>query len=418
MESSALRSTILAVCLSLGVPATLYLSLLGAMIAAPSFQAHAVYLHKVTLTWFKDLNVPEQFGFAHHQTTPFYIPTSDGENLHAWHILPVGAFLANEDALLAQGPDTGLAERFQDTLNFRLLRENPDARLVLYFHGTSGTMASGWRPDSYRSLYAADPANTHVLTFDYRGYGLSSGQPSEPGLIIDALAVADWAMHTACIPPERIVIFGQSLGSAVAIALVHELANPQREPSNKIHFAGLVVTATFSDIAQLTATYRIGGVIPVLSPVARVPLLFNFFTSRLQSTWDNMRRLGEFIRGAERYHVTLLHAEDDTDIPMEHSVRLFREAVRVADEAVSRNAKNSVHDGSGDDGGSGVSSFDRRIEERTEARGQGGNVTVWPTRKGDIRLDILKYGVHDKIMSFPVTGLAVNRAFISATQSR
>jgi abhydrolase domain-containing protein 12 len=388
-----LQSTILAVSLSIGIPFIVYTSLLAAMIAAPSLQAHAVYLHKVTLTWFKDLNVPEQFGFAHHQTTPFYIRTPDGEQLHAWHILPLGAYIAHEAALLAQGPKAGLAETFQETLNFRLLRDNPNARLVLYFHGTSGTMASGWRPDSYRSLYAADPTNTHVLAFDYRGYGLSSGRPSEPGLITDALAVADWVLHTVGIPPERIVLFGQSLGSAVAIALAHELT---RGP-NKTHFAGLVITASFSDIAQLTSTYRIGGVIPVLSPVARVPLLFEFFTSCLRSTWDNMRRLGEFVGAAERYHVTLLHAEDDTDIPMEHSVRLFREAVRVAEAGM----------GPKDSGGD----LDGRVEERSETRGQGGSVMVWPTPKGTITLELLRYGVHDRIMSFSITGIAVSKAF-------
>lgn len=348
--------------------------------------------------------MPEQFGFSHHQATPFYIPTSDGEKLHAWHVLPIGAYLANEDALLAQGSDVGPVEQFNETLNFRLIKDNPDARLVLYFHGTSGTMASGWRPDSYRSLYAADPVNTHILTFDYRGYGLSTSHPSEPGLITDALTVADWALHTAGIPPERIVIFGQSLGSAVAIALVHELASSRREPNERKHFAGLVVTASFSDIAQLSATYRIGGFLPVLSPVARVSPLFKFFTSRLHSTWDNVRRLAEFVSTAERYHVTLLHAEDDADIPMEHSVRLFREAVRTAD--ADSDAKNSTtaHE---------VESLDHRIEERTVSRGQGGTVSVWPTRKGDIRFERLKYGVHDKIMSFPATGLAVSRAFAS-----
>ncbi len=415
MALSALQSTILAVCLSLGVPAV-YLGLLGAMIAAPSLQAHAIYLHKVTLTWFKDLNVPEQFGFAHHQATPFYIPTRDGEELHAWHILPLGAYLKDEDALLAQGPDGGLVERFEETLNFRLLKENPDARLVLYFHGTSGTMASGWRPDSYRSLYGADPVNTHILTFDYRGYGLSSGHPSEQGLITDALAVADWALHTAGIPPERIVVFGQSLGSAVAIALVHELStNTRGRPdSSTTQFAGLVVTATFSDLAQLTATYRIGNVIPVLSPVAKVPHLFDFFTSRLSSTWDNVQRLGEFIHTAERYHITLLHAENDSNIPKEHSVRLFREAVRVAEGGAGRRSTKgnaAVHGGgsSGDD-------LDGKIEKRAETRGQGGTVTVWPTSKGEIRFELLKFGLHDKIMSFPVTGLAVSRAFNSATR--
>ncbi|KAL2022012.1 hypothetical protein VTK56DRAFT_6252 [Thermocarpiscus australiensis] len=387
----------LALGLTLGVPAVLYFGILGAMIVVPSLQAHAIYLHKVTLTWGKDLNIPEQFGFAHHQVTPFYMSTPDGVRLHAWHVLPLAAYQANERALLAQGPDGGLVEDFEQTLNFHLLKENPDARLVLYFHGTSGTMASGWRPDSYRSLYAADPVNTHVLTFDYRGYGESTGNPTEPGIITDALAVADWAMNTAGIPPERIVVFGQSLGSAVAIALVNELA--KREPA--IHFAGLVVTASFSDVPQLTATYRIGGVIPVLSPVAKVKPVFGFFARRLSSTWDNLHRVGMFVETAERYDITFLHAEDDTDIPMEHSVKLFTEAVRVASGATYANDSSTAGD------------LLTRIDSVRESRGEGGWLSVWPTKKGDIRLEILKYGIHDKIMSYPATGLAVSRAFAS-----
>ncbi|KAF4470340.1 Monoacylglycerol lipase ABHD12 [Fusarium albosuccineum] len=397
MASSALRPTILALSLTLGIPTVLYFGIVGTLIVAPSLQAHAIYLHKVTLTWFKDLNVPEQFGFAHHQVTPFYITTPDGVNLHTWHVLPLATYQANQQELLAQGPEGGLVKHYEQTLNFRLLKENPNARLVLYCHGTSGTMASGWRPDSYRSLYSADPVNTHVLTFDYRGYGKSTGSPSEPGLITDALAVADWAINTAGIPPERIVIFGQSLGSAVSVALVNELA--QRKPS--IHFAGLVVTASFADVPQLTATYRIGGFIPVLSPVAKVKPLFNFFARQLTSTWDNMHRTGEFVKAAERYDITFLHAEDDTDIPMEHSIKLFKEAVRVA-EGVKDATDNS-------------SDLLERIDKGRETRGEGGSITVWSTKKGDIRLEILKYGVHDKIMSYPATGLAVSRAFASVS---
>lgn len=306
--------------------------------------------------------------------------------------------MENQRALLAQGPEGGLIDDFESTLNFRLLKENPDARLVLYFHGTGGTMASGWRPDSYRSIYATDPVNTHILTFDYRGYGESTGRPSEPGLVIDARTIASWALNVAGIPPERIVIYGQSLGSAVATALVHDFISERRPP---IHFAGLVVTATFSDVAQLTATYRIGGVIPVLSPIAKVKPLFKFFSNRLTSTWDNVHRLGEIINKAERYDITFLHAEDDSDIPMDHSVRLFREAVRVAGKTKA----------SGDDANN--TSLVDRLEEKKESRGEGGSIITWPTRKGDIRLEILKYGVHDKIMSYPSTGLAISRAFES-----
>ncbi|KAM5346307.1 hypothetical protein ACJ41O_009312 [Fusarium nematophilum] len=394
MGSSAVRATLIAVL----APALLYFGLLGAMIAAPSLQAHTIYLHKFTLGWSKDLNVPEQFGFAHRQVTPFYIPTSDGETLHCWHVLPLGAYHANQEALAAPSPEAGGVERFEDTLNFRLLKNNPKARLVLYFHGTGGNMATGWRPDSYRSLYAADPVNTHVLTFDYRGFGLSTGHPSEPGLIVDAVAVVDWALHTARIPPERIVIFGQSLGSAVAIAIAHELS--RGEPA--IQFAGLVASASFSDLAELTATYRIGGFFPVLSPIARVKPLFDYFTEKLHSTWDNMHRLGEFVSLAGKYDITILHAEDDADIPVEHSIRLFGKAVRSAE-----NGKGNVEDVN-------ETALLGRLGEARTSHGEGGSLTIWPTKKGEIRLQILKYGVHDKIVTYPATSLAVARAFDSA----
>ena len=392
MEPSALRTTLLAVCLTLGIPAALYASVLTLLVAAPSLQAHAVYLHKVTLTWFKDLNVPEQFGFAHHQATPFYIPTPDGEKLHTWHILPLGLYQQHQAALLSQEFQVGPVEPFEETLNFQLLSKNPDARLVLYFHGTSGTLASGFRPASYRALYALDPQNTHILTFDYRGYGESSGSPSEEGLITDALSIVDWALHTAGFNPDRIVIFGQSLGSAVALSLVHELA--KRE--DPIDFAGVVITSSFSDVAQLTATYRIGGVIPVLSPVARLAPLFEFFTARLTSRWDNMQRIGEFVKVAGRYNITLIHAEDDGDIPMEHSVRLFRRAVSEAEGKTVLEEDEALLG---------------RIEDRRETLGEGGFTMLWETDKGNIRLEIPKYGVHDRLMSYPVTSLAVSRAF-------
>ncbi|KAL6917464.1 hypothetical protein ACHAP8_000627 [Fusarium lateritium] len=256
-------------------------------------------------------------------------------------------------------------------------------------------MASGWRPVSYCSLYSVDPIDTHVLTFDYRGYGELTSSPSEKGIVTDASTVANWAIHTADIPPERIVIFGQSLGSAVVIALVNELA--QKEPS--VHFAILVVTATFADIPQLTATYRIGGFIPVLSTVVKVKALFASFARQLSSTWDNIQRLGEFFKSVERYDIILLHAQDDTDIPMEHSVKLYREAIRVA-----ANADNLIED---------EGALLLRINKNEQSRGEDGSVTVCATRKVDIRLEILKYGVHDKIISYPATGVAISRAFAS-----
>lgn len=62
------------------------------------------------------------------------------------------------------------------------------------------------------------------MTFDFRGFGRSTGRTSERGLILDALAVVDGAMNVAGIPPYLILIFGQSMGTAVSIAVSERLS--------------------------------------------------------------------------------------------------------------------------------------------------------------------------------------------------
>jgi pimeloyl-ACP methyl ester carboxylesterase len=84
--------------------------------------------------------------------------------------------------------------------------------LVLYFHGNAGALQH--RVDRFRALIA--PGNG-LLALSYRGYGGSTGSPSEAGLIADAEAAYRFALARA--PAERIVAFGESLGSGVAVAL-------------------------------------------------------------------------------------------------------------------------------------------------------------------------------------------------------
>jgi abhydrolase domain-containing protein 12 len=382
--------------LSLTIPTTVYFGILGLIVIVPTLQTHIIYLHRITLTWFKDLNVPETFGFLHNQVTPFSIETDDGETLYAWHVLPLGTYRRNEGRLLAQ--PSGLTQDIKSTLNFKLLRNDPDARLVIYLHGAAGTVASGWRPDSYRALYSGAPDKIHVLTFDYRGYGLSTGSPSEEGLLGDAIAVTSWAMNVAGVPASRIVIFGQSLGSAVGIALSHHFAS--RSPP--VSFAGVLLVASFSDVASLTATYRIGGLLPVLSPVAKIPKLLNFFHGFLQSTWLNKDRIADFVRrserskGSERFHITLIHAEDDTDVPCVHTKTLWRHAI------------NSLKSKDTSDESEPEGEF-----TKTDL-GAGGWVEERRTEKGVLRVHILRYGLHDRLMAYPVTGMAVLRAFQEA----
>lgn len=65
-----------------------------------------------------------------NQVTPFKLDTSDGERLYAWHLLPLPLYLQNEASLAARVP--GFADDVTTTESFRLLKHDPEARLVLY----------------------------------------------------------------------------------------------------------------------------------------------------------------------------------------------------------------------------------------------------------------------------------------------
>ena len=67
---------------------------------------------------------------AGNQVTPFDLKTPDGEILFAWHVLPLPVYLQNEASMAKQTP--GFADDITTTESFKLLREDPEARLVLY----------------------------------------------------------------------------------------------------------------------------------------------------------------------------------------------------------------------------------------------------------------------------------------------
>ncbi|KAL6716648.1 hypothetical protein ACLMJK_006216 [Lecanora helva] len=199
-------------------------------------------------------------------------------------------------------------------------------------HGNAGTVAQGWRTDTYRALSSSAPDNIHVLTVDYRGYGLSTGSPSEAGLIADGIAVARWAIDVAKIPPARIVLLGQSLGTAVATAVAERFII-----DDGIEFKGILLIAAFSDIPTLMSTYAIGGVIPILSPLRPYPFLQRLFAKGVQETWFTAKRLEHLVRKSKNINLQLIHSKNDFDIPWTHSNTLFYAAAN----ATSKNALTS-----------------------------------------------------------------------------
>lgn len=118
---------------------------------------------------------------------------------------------------------------------------DPEAPVIVYFHGNTGNLTTA--AETIRHLLTLDAG---ILALDYRGYGLSEGAPSEEGLARDARAAWSWLIEEKSIPPQRIVLYGRSLGAAVAIRLAAETATNAR---------AVIMESGFSDIVTLAEQF-------------------------------------------------------------------------------------------------------------------------------------------------------------------
>ena len=159
-----------------------------------------MYVFQRSLLYFPDAKRTAPAAAGLPQAEEVWLTTADGERLIAWHVPPRGG-----------------------------------KPVVLYFHGNAGAL--DLRAGRFVSLVAD---GTGLLALSYRGYGGSSGKPSEAGLISDALAAYDFA--AARYPPQRLALWGESLGTAVAVALAAE---------RKV--GGLILDAPFTSIAAVGA---------------------------------------------------------------------------------------------------------------------------------------------------------------------
>ena len=160
-------------------------------------QRQVFYAHKVPIWWGQQLDKPETFGFLKNQVTPFRIPTQDGERLYAWLVTPLRVYARNKDSLTKDA--STLSENVPDRQAFRFLTTEPNSRPIIYFHGNAGTVGQTRRTEAYRMISSGASDTIYVLAFDYRGFGNSTGSPTEEGLIIDAVSVIQLAIEAACI---------------------------------------------------------------------------------------------------------------------------------------------------------------------------------------------------------------------------
>lgn len=212
------------------------------------FQSHLVFYpgigREVTLS-------PQSYGLRYESVE---IRTADGETLHAWWVPADGA-----------------------------------RGVVLLFHGNAGNI-------SHRLDYLLmfNRLRYTTLIVDYRGYGRSTGTPSEEGTYRDAEAAWDYVRHGRLAQPQDVVIAGESLGAAVGTWL-----------ARKVGPRAVLLFSTFTSVNDLGAQ------------------VYWFLPVRLLSRigYDNLENLKHI-----RAPVFIAHSRDDDIVPYSHGRKLFAAA--------------------------------------------------------------------------------------------
>jgi fermentation-respiration switch protein FrsA (DUF1100 family) len=160
---------------------------------------------------------------------------------------------------------------------------------VLVFHGNAGNVSH-----RINTIAIFHNLGYNVMIVDYRGYGLSEGSPGEQGTYRDAEAVWKYLIRKRKLDPDRIVIFGRSLGGAVAAWLAVEK-----------HSAGLILESTFTSVPNRGAE------------------LYKFLPVRLLAriNYDTLGRIDKL-----RCPLLVIHSPEDEIIPFHHGEQIFEAA--------------------------------------------------------------------------------------------
>jgi len=197
----------------------------------------------------------------------------------------------------------------------------PQAKGFLIFcHGNAGNISH--RLDSIRLFHEM---NLSVLIFDYRGYGRSEGEPTEKGTYLDAEAAYDFLVKVKGVAPYRIIVFGRSLGSAVAAEL-----------AMRRDAGALIIESGFTSVPDL------GRIFFPHMPVK--------FISRFHyATIDKVGRL--------HLPKLFIHSPDDEIVPYVQGRKLFETACEPKEFLIIRGDHNGGFLMSGDSYLHGIEKF-------------------------------------------------------------
>ena len=162
---------------------------------------------------------------------------------------------------------------------------------VVHFHGNAQNMSSHWQFVSWLPRLGFN-----VFVFDYRGYGESQGRPEPKGVFEDSNSALNYVRSLEDIDPERLIVFGQSLGGANAIAVIGS--------GNRAGVKAVAIEATFYSYSSIANDKFSGAGLLV----------------------DNTYSAEKYIARLAPIPLLLMHGTSDRVIPYAHSVKLFAKA--------------------------------------------------------------------------------------------
>uniref|UniRef100_A0A8C2TAG2 Abhydrolase domain containing 12B n=1 Tax=Coturnix japonica TaxID=93934 RepID=A0A8C2TAG2_COTJA len=242
-----------------------------------------VFLNFMAFPFFVDLRQP---ALLLNNTISLYLPTEPGVTVGIWHMVP------GSSGTEAQG-------REQRWFEEALADDHP---IIIYLHGNGGTR-------QVPVLMGA--AGFHILALDYRGYGDSTGHPSESGFTTDVLALYDWAKARS--GNSSIIFWGHSLGTGIATNAARKL-----QEERGVQVDAVVLESPYTNIRDAAANI----------PITKIYRQFPGFEYLIL---DSMALGNMFFRNDENVKVLacpllILHAEDDTVLPPQLGRQLFETA--------------------------------------------------------------------------------------------
>ncbi|XP_060942968.1 monoacylglycerol lipase ABHD12-like [Limanda limanda] len=256
----------------------------------PDLIQHFVYTHRIRLPFFLDLHQPADFSLNH--TINMYLTSEEGISLGVWHTVPESRWKE------AQGKDLAW---YQNTLS--------DGRPVfIYLHGNTNTRAASHRVGVAKILSALD---FHVLVADYRGFGDSTGEPTEAGLTTDAIYLYKWVKARS--GNSLVVFWGHSLGTGVGTNTAVKLIE------QGVVLDGVILEGAFNSARQPLTDH------PFTWHYWKIPGARYFFPEPwaqnkiIFPTEENLKKM--------KSPILFLHSEDDHLVPISVAQQMYEVAV-------------------------------------------------------------------------------------------